>query len=152
MALGVFSMSHDRGTGPSGSPADGNLPLPVWPGPAGDLEYAKADKARPRRNRLAAVSLTGAVLAFVLLIASSPATAEIMTASLSLALMAIALGVTGLIQISRHGGRGRGMAIAGIVIGLLYLIFLVLLLIALASALSTLSLGGVAGFGGGSHR
>ena len=53
-----------------------------------------------------------------------------------LAIPALLLGVVGLRQVSRRGERGRGMAIAGIVLGALGIIYFALVLILIVAGLS----------------
>jgi hypothetical protein len=48
-------------------------------------------------------------------------------------LLAIIFGVAALRQINRHGDRGRGMAIAGIILGSVWMVLLVLAFILLAT-------------------
>jgi membrane-bound ClpP family serine protease len=87
------------------------------PGPAGRAGYGAAPTARPRRNGMGTAGLVIGVVALVLagLILFAPLGAF-------LGLVALVLGIVGLIRANRGQADNRGQAVAGLVTGALALV------------------------------
>jgi Domain of unknown function (DUF4190) len=120
-------------------PTGGQYPAPAgqyaapagqYPAPAG--QYAPQQwpgyPATPRNNRVAIAALVCGVGQFVL--------GLLIVGNIVLAIPAIICGAIGLKQTSQRGEAGRGMAIAGLVLGILgvvYFVIIAVVLIILAS-------------------
>lgn len=79
--------------------------------------------AAPRNNRAAIAALVCGVGQFVL--------GLLVVGNILLAIPAIICGAIGLQQVSRRGEAGRGMAIAGLVLGILGVVYFVIIVVVL---------------------
>lgn len=112
---GQYGYQPNPGQYPAPAGQYGNQQWPVYP-------------AGPRNNRVAIAALVCGVGQFVL--------GLLVVGNILLAIPAIICGAIGLKQISRRAEGGRGMAIAGLVLGILgvvYFVIIVVVLIILAS-------------------
>ena len=100
-------------------------------GPPDQYEYQPPPTGRPagRANPLAIAALACGIGQFFL--------GLLIVGNILLAVPALVLGIVGLRQVRSRGERGRGMAIAGVVLGALGVVYFALvLLVILAVALS----------------
>jgi hypothetical protein len=106
-------------------PPAGQYPPPAdqYPPPAGQYGYQQPPyypaAAVPRNNPVAIAALVCGLAQFVL--------GLLLVGNILLAIPAIICGAIGLRQIDQRGERGRGMAIAGLVLGILGVVYFVII-------------------------
>ena len=114
------------GADPWAAPPAGQYPPPAgqYP-PPGQYGYQQSPYyppgAVPRNNPLAIAALVCGIAQFVL--------GLVLVGNILLAIPAIICGALGLRQINQRGERGRGMAIAGLVLGILGVVYFVIIVL-----------------------
>ena len=105
-------------------PGQHQPPPGQYPPPPGQYGYQQAPyypaAAVPRNNPVAIAALVCGLAQFVL--------GLLLVGNILLAIPAIICGAIGLRQINQRGERGRGMAIAGLVLGILGVVYFVIIL------------------------
>ncbi len=95
-----------------------------YPPPAGQYGYPPPASQVPRNNRAAIAALVCGLAQFIL--------GLLIVGNIVLAIPAIICGALGLKQISRRGEGGRGMAIAGLVLGILGVVYFLIIIVVLS--------------------
>ncbi|HXW87598.1 MAG TPA: DUF4190 domain-containing protein [Streptosporangiaceae bacterium] len=119
---------------PAGQYPPGQYPPGQYP-PPGQYGYQRSPYyppgAVPRNNPLAIAALVCGIAQFLL--------GLVLVGNILLAIPAVICGALGIRQINQRGERGRGMAIAGLVLGILGIVYFVIIVLVIIIGVSVRS-------------